>query len=95
MSNDVSCDSGERRGRAVCDTAASDVAPRDLESEVIAPARTIGLGANTTRATLWYSTLEETQQAGNPDFANQLHSTPAFQRGVSVTPCKHRRAFSS
>lgn len=56
---------------AFCDEAASDVAPRYLESDIIAPTRTIGLGANTTlKATFWHSTIEETPQIGDLDFVS-------------------------
>lgn len=45
--------------------------PRHLESDIIAPTRTIGLGTDTTlKATFWHSTVEETLQLGDLDFAS-------------------------
>jgi len=59
------------QGLAFCDPAASDATPRYLESAVIAPTRTIGLGAKTTlKATFWQSTVEETLQLGDLDFVS-------------------------
>lgn len=60
-----------RDGLAAYRAAASDAAPRYLESAVISPARAVGLGASTTlKATFWHATIEETPQAGDPDFVS-------------------------
>jgi len=66
---------GERaasaQGLSAYRATASDAAPRYLESANITPTRTIGLGTNTTlKATFWHSTIEETPQAGDPDFVS-------------------------
>ncbi len=59
------------RGLGSCRIAVSGAQPRYLESDVITPARTVGLGADTTlKATFWQSTIVETPQAGDPDFVS-------------------------
>lgn len=76
MSNDASGNGGDRhaaaaKGLALCEAAVSDAVPRYVESDVIAPTRTIGLGKNTTlKATFWHCTVEETIQLGDLDFAS-------------------------
>jgi AraC family transcriptional regulator len=75
MSKGALADRGDRyaaavQGLAFCEAAASDVTPRYVESDVIAPMRTIGLDKNTTlKATFWNCTVEETVQLGDLDFA--------------------------
>ncbi|MGJ5175603.1 helix-turn-helix domain-containing protein [Bradyrhizobium oligotrophicum] len=60
---------GNMQGLAFCEAVASDTTPRYLESDVIAPTRTIGLDATTTlKATFWDCTIEETPQIGDPSF---------------------------
>lgn len=68
--SDVEHGAGER-GLAAYRAAASDAAPRYLESASISPTRSIGLGSETTlKATFWHSTIEETPQAGDPGFVS-------------------------
>ncbi len=58
-----------RQGLNVCSHAASDVTPRYLACDVIAPVRTIGVGANSSlKATFWHSTVETCDNDGDPDF---------------------------
>lgn len=73
MRSDISSLDNARTGRglAFCEAAASDAAPRYLESDLIAPTRTIGLGANTSlKAAFWRSTVEESEQLGDPEFVS-------------------------
>jgi AraC family transcriptional regulator len=58
-----------REGLNVCSAAASDVTPRYLESDVMAPVRTIGVGASSSlKATFWHSTVERCDHIGDPKF---------------------------
>ncbi|WP_170936959.1 MULTISPECIES: AraC family transcriptional regulator [Rhodomicrobium] len=76
MPDSPSADPDDRQGLAFCDVAASDAAPRYLESDIIAPTRSIGLGAKTTlKATFWHATIEETAQLGDLDFASVALNT--------------------
>jgi|GEM_PF-1528633 len=57
-----------RQGLSFCSPAVSDFTPRYLESDVIAPVRTIGVGANSSlKATFWHSTVEKCDHNGDPD----------------------------
>ncbi len=74
MANDTSAHGDVRPteaadGLAFCDAAASDAAPRYVESDVIAPYRSVGLDKNSTlKATFWDCKLYETEQQGDPEF---------------------------
>ena len=58
-----------RQRLSFCGNAVSDFAPRNLESDVIVPVRTIGIGANSSlKATFWHSTVEQCDHNGDPDF---------------------------
>ena len=58
-----------RQGLSFCSPAVSDFTPRYLESDVLAPVRTIGVGANSSlKATFWHSTVEKCDHSGDPDF---------------------------
>ena len=58
-----------RQGLSFCGNAVSDFTPRNLESDVIVPVRTIGIGANSSlKATFWHSTVERCDHNGDPDF---------------------------
>lgn len=61
---------GDERGLTYSRVAASRVAPRYMESNVLFPIRSVGLDRNTTlKATFWDCTLAETVGLGDPDFA--------------------------
>jgi AraC family transcriptional regulator len=58
-----------RQRLSFCGNAVSDFAPRNLESDVIVPVRTIGIGANSSlKATFSHSTVEKCDHNGDPDF---------------------------
>jgi AraC family transcriptional regulator len=58
-----------RQGLSFCSPAVSDFTPRYLECDVMAPVRTIGVGANSSlKATFWHSTVEQCDHNGDPDF---------------------------
>lgn len=58
-----------RQGLGFCSPAVSDSAPRYLESDVMAPVRTVGVGANSSlKAAFWHSTVENCNHEGDPDF---------------------------
>ncbi|MET4023793.1 AraC family transcriptional regulator [Bradyrhizobium sp. S3.2.12] len=57
------------QGLSFCRPAASDLMPRYLESGVMAPVRTIGVGAKSSlKAAFWRSTVEQCDHNGDPDF---------------------------
>lgn len=108
MSKDASAYRDDRhaagvQGLAFCDGTASDAAPRYIESDVIAPTRTIGLGKNTTlKATFWHCTIEETVQLGDLDFAaialntggrvwRNTEKTPNVPGGIAMMPFEGAR----
>ncbi len=76
------------RGLAFCDAAASDAAPRYVESDIIAPTRTIGLDKSTTlKATFWHCAVDETVQLGDLDFAGiALNTGGRVWRNNETTP---------
>jgi len=93
MSNEVTSDratnAADIRGLAFCGTAATDAAPRYLESDVIAPSRTVGLDTATTlKATFWHCTIEETPQIGDLDFVSIALNTGGGRvwRNKETTP---------
>ena len=58
-----------RQGLSFCRPAVSDFTPQYLECDVIAPVRTIGVGANSSlKATFWHSTVETCDNNGDPEF---------------------------
>lgn len=86
-------------GLAYCSDAASDAAPRYMESDRIVPARVFGVGEHTTlKASFWECAIEETGQVGDPDFVSiALHTgggrawrnrepTPNLAGGVGMQP---------
>src|SRR5688572_23674136 len=96
--SDVQSDN-TRSGLAYCKGAASDAAPRYMESDVIAPARMFGVGEHTTlKATYWNCDIEETGQVGDPNFISvALHTgggrawrnrepTPNVGGGIGMQP---------
>jgi AraC family transcriptional regulator len=64
------------RGLDFCGPSASDAVPRYVESDIIAPVRTIGLDtASTLKATFWHCSVEETEQLGDTEFVSIALST--------------------
>jgi AraC family transcriptional regulator len=88
---------------AFCDAAASDAAPRYVESDIIAPTRSIGFDKTTTlKATFWHCTVEETIQLGDLDFAaialntggrawRNNETTPNVVGGIAMMPFEGAR----
>jgi len=58
-------------GLPFCTQAISHALPRHLERNVIAPVRTIGIGASTAlKVSFWHATVEEAPQPSDPAFVS-------------------------
>lgn len=58
-------------GLAFCNKAVSRAAPRYMESDVIAPQRTVGVDSTSSlKAAFWHSTIGESHQVGDLNFVS-------------------------
>ena len=80
-------DASDGTGLAFYNAVKSGALPQHLEHNVIAPIRTIGIGADTLlKSSFWYATVEEAPQASDAAFVSISLRTSAGRAWRDATP---------